>query len=1117
MILQKLTIHNIASIEDAYIDFEAEPLKSSEVFLISGKTGAGKTTILDSICLALYNETPRLLFSDMQGDIMDANKSIDVRSTVQLMRKNTAEAYVTLTFIGTDDIHYEATWYVQRANKKLEGRIQNVKRTLKNLDTGKSLQNTKEINNYIKDHALGMDLNQFCRTTMLAQGEFTQFLKGKDEEKASILAKITNSSGYKEIGSKIYQIWSEKKTDWNLAKERVMNVVTLDDETVAAKQKELEQKNSEYNQFKKEKDTEDFKLKWLQKEHELIPQVQNAKEKLDEIGQLVNSDAFLQEESLVKTWHETIEARNWLSERNKSAENKARLSKELEALSSDFQKLKDGELALNHNIEQKSSEIKEIEKFLNDEKDNVPVYEQAQAIRENLQLLTTGKKFIISEKEKIQEEEKKLNGELLQSKQKAETDHNIALQGLNDKKKELKNLQTQLEKANLKALRQKMVANTNDLGIITSALEQLEKIRKWSQNLTISNTELEKLSQRVAETKVKMDTCKENLEKLSDTVNNWAKNIRSKLHSGDTCPVCQQKIAHDIPHEDLLNSLYKQASDAFQKAEKEFRDCETAKNKETATNSTFKELLDKEKETAAQNEWIHRVKPQYEKEDNLSWTTSATQKLTEEQDRLTIEVKELNNAIEKAEAIEESVKKLQQKRDEFEILERTTNEEVNKTHKAILDSKALIHTSQELISSKQVDINQAELYLGSLIQVENWKNNWKEHADDFQKELMTATSIYYNKVTDKQNKILQLNKLNDEHDNTDRLLNLILETIPEWRKITSQEARDIVNLLLCAQNLQNKVSTNKVQWETADNNENKARGNLAKFWVENAELTEEKLNELTNYTLSVIQEKNNELNKKKDERVSAETLYSTLKKQLNEHLEKKPTYTEQETEEFLASKVEGAEVQMAGLSHDMGAIEQELKTDRENKLRLTALLEDAAEKEKTFKLWDRLREMIGDATGAKFEKIALSYILANLIDSANAYMKTLTDRYTLSVEPGSYVIFIEDAYQGYTKRAASTISGGESFLVSLALALALSDIGQNLKVNTLFIDEGFGSLSGEPLQHAIETLQTLHSKVGRQVGIISHIEEVQERIPVQIQVVQNGMESKSVIRIVPEI
>ena len=250
MILQQLTIHNIASIEDAFIDFEAEPLKSSEVFLISGKTGAGKTTILDSICLALYNNTPRLLFSDMQGDVMDEGKSIDVKNTAQLMRKNTGEAFVKLTFIGTDEMHYEATWSIQRANRRVEGRIQNIKRELRNLDTGTSLQSSKEINPYIKDKALGMDLNQFCRTTMLAQGEFTQFLKGKDDEKASILAKITNSSGFKEIGSKIYQICSDKKSEWNTAQEKVKNVVTLDEETVAAKQKELEEMNQKYSNFK---------------------------------------------------------------------------------------------------------------------------------------------------------------------------------------------------------------------------------------------------------------------------------------------------------------------------------------------------------------------------------------------------------------------------------------------------------------------------------------------------------------------------------------------------------------------------------------------------------------------------------------------------------------------------------------------------------------------------------------------------------------------------------------------------------------------------------------------------------------------------------------------------
>jgi exonuclease SbcC len=128
-------------------------------------------------------------------------------------------------------------------------------------------------------------------------------------------------------------------------------------------------------------------------------------------------------------------------------------------------------------------------------------------------------------------------------------------------------------------------------------------------------------------------------------------------------------------------------------------------------------------------------------------------------------------------------------------------------------------------------------------------------------------------------------------------------------------------------------------------------------------------------------------------------------------------------------------------------------------------------------------------------------------------MRSLTDRYTLKVVPGTFVIMVEDAYQGYASRAASTISGGESFLVSLSLALALSDIGQQLCVDILFIDEGFGTLSGAPLQNAISTLRALHRKAGRRVGIISHVEELREKIPVQIKVNQEGTESSSKIEV----
>ena len=126
----------------------------------------------------------------------------------------------------------------------------------------------------------------------------------------------------------------------------------------------------------------------------------------------------------------------------------------------------------------------------------------------------------------------------------------------------------------------------------------------------------------------------------------------------------------------------------------------------------------------------------------------------------------------------------------------------------------------------------------------------------------------------------------------------------------------------------------------------------------------------------------------------------------------------------------------------------------------------------------------------------------------------LTNRYQLQVVPGTFIISLEDAYQGYTRRMASTLSGGESFWVSLSLALALSDISADLKADTLFIDEGFGTLSEEHLQQAVQTLRMLHKHNHRQVGLISHVEELRERIPVQIQVIQEGHSSSSKVEVV---
>ena len=195
MRLQTLTIHNIASIEDATIGFDTHPLADSEVFLITGKTGSGKSTILDAICLALFATTPRLKDTSMQGETKDLGVDITIKDPRQLMRRNTGEAFVSLTFTGNNGIHYEATWSISRAYKKATGNLQNKSWKLKNLDSDITYTKDKEIEAEIQE-AIGLDFSQFCRTTLLAQGEFTRFLNSKDEDKAAILEKITGVDIY---------------------------------------------------------------------------------------------------------------------------------------------------------------------------------------------------------------------------------------------------------------------------------------------------------------------------------------------------------------------------------------------------------------------------------------------------------------------------------------------------------------------------------------------------------------------------------------------------------------------------------------------------------------------------------------------------------------------------------------------------------------------------------------------------------------------------------------------------------------------------------------------------------------------------------------------------------
>ena len=154
-----------------------------------------------------------------------------------------------------------------------------------------------------------------------------------------------------------------------------------------------------------------------------------------------------------------------------------------------------------------------------------------------------------------------------------------------------------------------------------------------------------------------------------------------------------------------------------------------------------------------------------------------------------------------------------------------------------------------------------------------------------------------------------------------------------------------------------------------------------------------------------------------------------------------------------------------------------------------------------------LNELIGDSMGKKFNDFAQDLSLSQLIQLANIRLKDLSDRYRIdkpSNEEDDGLVAI-DEHMGGQRRSVKTLSGGETFLLSLSLALALSDLAsRNVEINSLFIDEGFGTLDPETLDQTLDTLERLQAESSKTIGIISHVDSLKERIATQVQLKRNG-------------
>ena len=939
MKFQKLTIKNIASIENAEINFDAEPLSNSGIFLITGKTGSGKSTILDCICLALYGITPRLKNTNIQGVTIDLDKEVSVNDPRVLMRRNTSESYVCLTFIGNDENSYQAEWSCRRANGKIDGKLQDKKRCLTNLTKNFTYSKLDEIVPEIK-RIIGLDFEQFLRTVMLSQGEFTRFLNSKDNEKAEILEKLTGVDIYSRIGKKIYEIAKEKKENRNLLQSTLSQFPQITQEELSEKEHKLLLFDTQYKSFKENLENEKAKSQWIETSQQIENEYQKIISDYQKNQEIVQGEDFKSREKKVQIWRNTTEVRYNISKQQKNFKTIENLEETLLQYNKSYQSFVAGYRYLEAEKAKKQNQLNEINAYLSTQKNQ----QETTLFLQNITLL----KQLLKNKKYFKEKNKK-------SKEKIE------------KSKEI-------------------------------ILKNKEKI---SQILT----------PRIQTITLEVENAKTLYEKQKDSVDKFAKTLRQSLNVGDICPVCLQKIENPLPIEEELFQIVNTLKENYETAKKNYDAIQQEINSLSANIKAEEKIYNQEKE-----------------------------------------------ALEKDNSVQECENKIAD-------------------------------------LCKQCGFNAESIEQYDLAKEEEKANQTLKKFNEYA-QLSQKFGVLENECNNIKN----------------RLLNILTQK-PEWKNQITQTASKVDDLQNRVNKFYEALTQTLSQYNNLKNENLELEKAIQNFLQANQDFTREKLEIINTVEENKIQEIEKWIKIYKDQEITLNADKKNAEKRIEEHQENKPNIEENQSLEQIKANVLDIEKQLKEISEQRGGLEKEIEVCQKNIKQREELNQQLKQSEEEFMKWEKLNNLIGDSTGGKFRKIAQSYVLENLINSANYHLRSLTDRYKLRVKPGSFIIELEDAYNGFTLRPATTISGGESFLISLSLALALSDIGRGLSLDILFIDEGFGTLSKDVLQTAIETLGVLHKTLKKNVGIISHVEELQERIPVQIKVQQEGNTSSSMVSI----
>lgn len=1205
-----LSVHfsNLNSLYGSWkIDFEAKEFADNGIFVISGPTGSGKSTVLDAVTLALYGETPRL------SNIGSGQNEI--------MSRLASECFSEVMFRCAKGV-YVARWSQYRARRKIDGNLQSVQSELFD-QNGKILTSGKKNVPDKVAELTGLDFERFTRSVILAQGGFSSFLNAKPSERSPILENISGTKIYSDLSQLAYNIHKEEAQNLENIKKQLDGIIPLNTEKAEQLNDDLQRIKQGITTGEKEIQKKTEALRWLNNLAELREEIQRIQK--DEHELKVDIDRFeLKRPALenalkalaLSPLYERVKA-----ERDRFATKKKELAELDKSLPIIRDKARQSRLALdsvteqlakeNSNFEAKEKLLKKVRdldvdlasiKRIQDDKQqqldrekkklddlNECLQKNKTSINENVaKSKSLTQKMIelscdddlveklasyasqlgevedcqrrIDELFLLQKEEAKIidssNALLSQIKE----DSGVLLKDLKKTKIELTSKDRELAKLLGQETEKSLQEDVDKLNQTISVIEQLgrETEKLASQELRIEDTKAtkDKLSTAIKLAANSLDALKQQLNDKNQLVvltfqkMEFQKRItdleeeRRKLENGKPCPLCgaiHHPFATNLNLDPKVESHFKKA----QKEAEETRLAELEAEKKLASlqaqhQSTIDQLAIMQKDTEDLRNFILEKSGSsgitgLRGKKTSTWGNAFTQRLSILKNRRN----DLTNKLEKISLTNEGIRQLQEtltqiqnhlKQQELQQASTEKDLEVHQTRLNDIKSQEISFRSKKDETTRNLERAFQRYSLNSTTQLqlknnflilEKRKNTWQSY-----KETQNELKLEQGKLQADQTNLTEQIAQNQENvciyetQNGELLAKvklLMKDRFDLFGNQDTEQAEQSAKSALAA------IQSEKDQQERINNERQKE---LFACEAQRKTLDEE---------ISSIQEKlialENELNNEfKAKGFTSETTFtaSRIPDAQRESLEQQSKSLSERTATIKARKQEKEaklhRVLQLNLTTE-GKVELEAQIadckskvakDRTEEGRLTAILardeEDQArfrkkrmayEKQKEIvDKWAVLQDLIGSSNGNKFRTFAQGLTFELLIELANKQLTNITPRYTLIPDKNEPLgLQLVDDYQDSAVRSTQNLSGGEAFLVSLSLALGMSQMTSgNAKIDSLFLDEGFGTLDENLLHTVLDALAKLHNQ-GKLIGVISHIQELKDSIPTRIDVI----------------